>query len=356
MIEKNGLDPEQLLLDIKDTKDAYIATAHPPDLNGDNDRVKESKRLLGFIRYSKKDGCLQLTNFKSHLTRAALGLGFTTKRKKVNLAGTHGEGFKIASLVMVNKGYQVRIEASRFYWKFKYFPNNPYNLYCILSAASEKKIQKDMEKQRKDRGKGLPRGLTANIWEDVTVKIGKVYRPWSENASIKFEDFQSWLKVSLDLERPSNIIKTSHGSLILDPEFQGRLYLRDLLLEINNPLATLERKFSFAYNLVHGRVNRDRQSLSNSAEEALGFALIWKEAIQKKPDNALQKYIELLREGDRWADVNCAKDFIDEITAKAIWQFHLREDPARKRFYYDHRSGERVSNTYFVVSALVIID
>lgn len=202
----------------------------------------------------------------------------------------------------------------------------------------------------------MPRGLTANIWEDVTVKIGRVYRPWSENASIKFENFQSWLKVSLDLERPSNIIKISHGSLILDPEFQGRLYLRDLLLEINNPLTTLERKFSFAYNLVHGRVNRDRQSLSNSAEEALGFALIWKEAIQKYPDKTLQKYIELLRESDHWADVNCAKDLIDEITAKAIWQFHLREDPERKRFYYDHRSGERVSNSYFVVSALIIID
>lgn len=168
---------------------------HAPDLNGGNYRVKkDSRRLLGFIRFSKKDGSLHLTNFNSHLTREALGLGFSTKRKKVNLAGTHGEGFKVASLVMVNKGYQVRIEASRFYWKFKYLSNNPYNLYCVLTAASEKKMEKDLEKQRKDRAKGLPRGLTANIWEDVTVKVGKVYRPWSDSASIKFDDFQSWLR------------------------------------------------------------------------------------------------------------------------------------------------------------------
>ncbi len=142
------------------------------------------------------------------------------------------------------------------------------------------------------------------------------------------------------------MIRTSHGSLILDPEFQGRLYLRELLLEINNPLTAWERKFRFAYNLAYGRVNRDRQSLSSSAEEARGFALIWKEAIQKKPDDTLKEYIELLREDDHWADVNRAKDYIDEVTANAIWQYLLREDPDRKRFYYDHKSGEHVSNTY----------
>jgi hypothetical protein len=345
IIEKSELDPEQFLLHIEDTNDAYIARAEAPYVDGGSSSLKkESKRLLGFIRYSKKDGSLQLTNFRSHLTRAALGLGFTTKRKKVNLAGTHGEGFKVASLVMVNKGYQVRIEASRFYWKFRYFSNNPYNLYCELSAASEKKIEKDMEKQRKDRAKGVPRGLTANIWEDVTVKIGKVYRPWSESASIALEEFQSWLMVSLDLERPSDIIKTSRGCLILDPSFQGRIYLRALLLEINNPLAVRKRKFRFAYNLLNGRVNRDRQSLSSAAEEAQEFARIWKEAIEKSSENTLKNYIELLREDDRWADVSRAKDFIDEVTAKAIWQYLLKDDPRRRRFYYDHKSGEHVSS------------
>lgn len=345
-MDKNGLDPEHFLVDNEDSKDAYTATVRAPDLNRGNDHIKEANRLLGFLRYSKKDGSLQLTNFNSHLTREALGLGFTTKRKKLNLAGTHGEGFKVASLVMVNKGYQVRIEASRFYWKFKYFQNNPYNLYCVLSAASEKKIQKESEKQRYNRVRGLPRGITGNIWEDVTVRIGKVYRPWSESASIKFEDFQSWLKVSLDLERPSNVIKTSHGSLILDPEFQGRLYLRGLLLEINDPLTMKDRRFRFAYNLVDGKVNRDRQRLTSSAEEAQGFALIWKQAIEKKPDDTLHAYIELLREDDRWADVNGAKDCIDEVTAKAIWQYHLGEDPDRKRFYYDHKSGQHVRNIH----------
>ena len=339
------MDPENFLVDIEDSKDAYTGTVRAPDLNHGSDHLKkDTKRLLGFIRYSKKDGSLQLTNFNAHLTRAALGLGFTTKRTKANLAGTHGEGFKVAALVMVNKGYQVRIESSRFYWKFKYFPNNPYSLYCVLSAASDKKIQKDMQKQISNRAKDLPRGLTANIWEDVTVRIGKVYRPWSESASIKYADFQSWLKVSLNLERASNVIKTSHGSLILDPEFQGRLYLRDLLLEINNPLAALDRRFRFGYNLSHGRVNRDRQNLSSSAEEAQNFALIWKEAIEKKPDDTLKTYIEMLREDDRWADVNLAKDYIDEVTAKTIWQHLLSEDPERKRFYYDHKSGEYVSN------------
>jgi hypothetical protein len=83
----------------------HIAEARHPDTG----------ELLGFVRYKEKDGMLELTNFKARLSRATLDLGVTSKREKDHLAGTHGEGFKIAALVMVREGYQARLETSSYY-------------------------------------------------------------------------------------------------------------------------------------------------------------------------------------------------------------------------------------------------
>jgi hypothetical protein len=39
------------------------------------------------------------------------------------------------------------------------------------------------------------------------------------------------MKVSLDLDPPSKIIRMHHGTVILDHHFKGRIYLKALLLE-----------------------------------------------------------------------------------------------------------------------------
>jgi hypothetical protein len=85
------------------SKDAYTIEARHPDTD----------KLLGFISWD--NGTIQYTNFGAKLNRNCLNMGVSTKRDDDESAGTHGEGFKVASLVMVRKGYHVRYEASRFY-------------------------------------------------------------------------------------------------------------------------------------------------------------------------------------------------------------------------------------------------
>ena len=75
-----------------DNGGVYIAEACHPDTG----------ELLSFVHYKEKDGMLELTNFKARLSRATLDQGVTSKREKDHLAGAHGEGFKIAALVMVH--------------------------------------------------------------------------------------------------------------------------------------------------------------------------------------------------------------------------------------------------------------
>jgi hypothetical protein len=105
--------------------DVWIATAHGPD----------SREVLGFIRHIKAKGTLELTNFKAQLSRKSLDMGESSKRHENNLAGTHGEGFKLAALVMVRKNYQVRCEASKFYWSFQLGGRKKRTLYCTANSA-----------------------------------------------------------------------------------------------------------------------------------------------------------------------------------------------------------------------------
>lgn len=324
IIEVAGLKQKNFCPRVKgfDSKDTYIVEARHP----------KTKKLLGYIRF--KNGTLEFTNFKSQLGRNALSLGTTTKRNNAEVAGTHGEGFKVASLVMVRQGYQVRYEASGFYWNMRFAGTYKNMLYCFLREMEEKKLQNLKNKYYERQSKGLPRELKNNIWEDVTVKIGKVWGPGHE---IQKEDFVKWIGVSLDLNQPSRTIETQHGTLIIDESFGGKIYLKGLLLEG----ISSTKPFLFGYNFFKGQVNRDRERLSNPEEEARILSQIWAEALQSNGKDIVKKYVKMLRE-DKWADVHEVADYISEATARHIWTYLVGLDPEGKIFYHDSCNGDKV--------------
>ena len=118
-----------------------------------------------------------MTNFGAQLSRKSLDLGAISKRDKMHLAGTHGEGFKVAALVMSRHGYQVCFEASSYSWSFRFGDLDDKHLYCYLTPISEKKLKKQMKANRAETSQGFPRELEADNWEYVTVRIGRLYRP-----------------------------------------------------------------------------------------------------------------------------------------------------------------------------------
>ena len=145
-----------------DTKDIYTIEARHPDTH----------ELLGFILW--KDGTIQYSNLGAQLSQKALNFGVSTKRNDDDLAGVHGEGFKVASLVMIRRGYRVRYEASKFYWNFQFGGRDGDILYCKLTQMEGKKLEKQIAEYEAKVKSRSARELKANIWEDVTVKIGRV--------------------------------------------------------------------------------------------------------------------------------------------------------------------------------------
>lgn len=332
MLESFHVTRDQVTITIRDTAKEYIAIASTKDAS-----------IMGYIRYLDNKGQLELTNFKAKLQRNHLGFGVSSKRGQrgsaTHLAGTHGEGFKVGALVMVRKGYQVRYESSSYYWKFSLEGKVTESLYCRTTPMKEEKANRLKTDYKGKVGPGLlarDSWLKGNIWEDTTVRIGKVYGKKTSGKRVEDWIFRDWIKVALALDQPSNIFNTPFGDLILDDEYAGRVYLKGLRL-------SEEELFHFAYNLAQGTVNRDRERLIATDEEARNLAKIWGFAIKTNKDMVLPKYVQMLREESKkpCADIAGAKNLIDEETTKLIWQY-LRESEGKETFFHEKKQDSKV--------------
>jgi hypothetical protein len=307
----------------------------------------ETKLDLGFVRFSKRKGAVDITNYNAFLSGETFALGSTSKRGKENLAGHHGEGYKIAALTLLRKGYNVKIRASSCIMKFEVGKSGKKHAgeLCVrIDRAKPKPLAKQQNEAQQRKLKGLPRLLKGNIWEDVSFQISgrKPKLDWETELEVETkveeEEFMKWTKLCLQLDPPTEVITTQNGCIILDPRFFNKVFLKGILLEDSSSTAN---KFHFGYNLLRGEVDRDRQRLSSPKQQAILLAGIWSEAMEKD-SSVVAKYVNLLQLDPAPADVELSENNINESTAKKIWE-HLRaQDPQDELFYYDIRGGEQV--------------
>jgi len=306
--------------------------------------IKNAADLLGWIKFDEHTGVVEITNLRAQLARSFLDIGYSTKKDSKELAGAHGEGAKVGALVLVREGYGVIYEASGFNWRF-YFPplkdfrnNEPVSrLYCSLTVIPGKKLEAPVpEKQL--------RNLIANPGQDVTVRIGAVGPAKGPNGRpVTMDIFRSWIGVSMDLDRPSEIIETRpYGSIILDERFAGKIYLKSLHLENIEP----SKPYKHAYDFSVGVTNRDRGSMLSQRQEAKYVAWMWSDAIHRNQPQMIENYVEMITSMEvEWADVNLIASFLNERTAWRIWKFLRNQDPERELFYHGTRNADRVLYT-----------
>lgn len=100
------------------------------------------------------------------------------------------------------------------------------------------------------------------------MRIGSIES--GKGRKVTMEEFRAWIKVSLDLHRPSNAIETGAGSIILHENFRGKIFLKGLHLE-NYQSSKL---FKYGYNFANGSVDRDRKKMANAYQEAYDLATL----------------------------------------------------------------------------------
>lgn len=326
IIASFNLEPRHFRPELKRTaSQIQISVFLPAPL----EQSSASRQLLGYILFKKKAGSIELTNFKAELKMEHLLLGTTTKRGEERFAGCHGEGFKIAALVIRRNEHAVRFASKSYYWNFRFSGRYGTNFVCALSQAKPTTIQKKKDNYDKKASAGARQGLTSNIWEDVTVRISKARG--EEGQKIYEENFLSWLGVTLDINGPNaaDIVQTMHGDLILDQQFSGRIYLKGLLVPGRGDDA---RPYIFGYNFHQGQINRDRERLRSAQEEAKMLANIWEKSMIVRGDDIMDHYIRLFHDHEQCLDINMIESNISMSAATFIWN-RLRTSHPHAFFY-----------------------
>lgn len=267
---------------------------------------------------------MELTNFRAQITRHNLELGGSTKRGNDAVAGTHGEGLKVAALVLRRAHHRVRLTSKSYNWTFGLRGRND-TLYCRLSSVSERQIRLTQK---------ISGSLKADPAEDVCILID---RGRKGGRVVAEGDFRKWIKVTLDIIRPTDpndIVETPHGDLILNKNFAGKMYLKGLLLPNGGSSITRQKA---GYNLFDGHTNRDRERLKNEDQEAEMLMHIWEHSIDIGGERIAQTYIDLLQDHHDCVDVSRADHLISQKTAVTIWGRLKTEGVAK--FYYDREDS-----------------
>lgn len=292
------------------------------------------RELLGFIRFNRKAGSLELTNFNARLELRNLSLGGTSKSGKENQAGIHGEGFKLAALVMRRQNLSVRLSASSFYWNFTFRGKTRDRFYCNLTQPRTDTLAKMKAAASVEQNQGRPRSLKANIWEDVTVTIGR----GRGSCKIAEEDFRSWTTCAVDLCGPEEgtTVHTDKGDLILDKSFAGKVYLKGLHVANVSPSGV---PYTYSYNFLKGSINRDRERLTHPNEEAKMLAGIWETAMVKLGDVITHRYRELF-DKEHCPDVSFGETSLSKHAATLLSDYMKRSSPGT--FFYPKESAESI--------------
>lgn len=296
----------------------------------------DRSELLGFIRFNEKNGSVELVNFQAELKRSYMTLGGSTKKGHEEFAGHHGEGLKLAAMVLRREGHSVRLGACAYYWNFRFRGHGRSILCCRLSRANAEVIEKKKREHAFRSAKPkFKRGLTINIWEDVFVRIGKAKK--DPESKISKDQFRTWLTVAIELNPPlpEEIIRTPAGDLILNQRFAGHVYVKGLL--VMGTKAT----YIYGYNFSHGMLNRDRDRFVNSSEEGKLLTAVWEQAILFHGPRLAAAYLKLFEDDEATTEASLTGKNLSKSAVESIWDELKRSQPGAF-FYVENEVSESV--------------
>lgn len=194
--------------------------------------------------YDSKKKELTITSPKSWLDRSTLLLGSSSKTDVSETIGQFGEGYKLASLVLLREGLSLRIENENYneVWIPELKPSKRFNGVAILQFSIDGRI-KHKHTVTKDL-KFVVSNISKAVWEE-------------------YKEF------NLSLTDVGEIIETQNGSVLLEDKFRERIYVNGLYV------ASME-DLRYGYNFLPAQLplDRDRRVLP-SFNTLTAIANLW---------------------------------------------------------------------------------
>ncbi|KAF7554472.1 hypothetical protein G7Z17_g2893 [Cylindrodendrum hubeiense] len=325
-----------------------------------------TQEYLGYIRFSGCDGkgTVDISNREATLQPWHLDIGGTSKAADSNQAGAHGEGLKVALLVLQRgqQNHSIRCLTGGFTWHFNFTIGG--KLVARLRRIADSKIRQAVENsQQLFKNSQIPCEISPP--KDVQFIIGINTMGRDERGSrqsrdpVRLEEFNLWCKAALFLQDvpDDGILRSNRGDLITTPQLCGNLYLKGLLLKESKPLSSASmtgKKLKFGYNFRDGSTNRERQFIGEAVEECRAILNIWDRVLANKPEY-VRHLDEILRSfKPEYAEVWAASRTMKSTTAVQLKR-HLFSDT--KKWYYSAnennkelgRKGVELPNSYWEV-------
>lgn len=257
--------------------------------NALDEEVRDSSNTM-FFSYDRENEKLTIGNKHSELDIKSLLLGNTSKNDNPETIGKHGEGYKIATVVLLRCGKQIS-----------------FNNYCRREVWRPRLVR-----SRKYDGMLVPTFFveTAAVWEKVPEHSLLI-----EIAGVTAEEYEQIKQSNLHLQKYEKVT-TMYGEILTEKRFAGKVYVGGLYI-CEEP--ELDIGVNFKPNFV--RLERDRSMVDSFDIQWYASRMVEtsgdKEQIKKSMDSYSGKFIycECVPESLK---NEIAEDFINENGAKAV--------------------------------------
>ncbi|KAM5351268.1 hypothetical protein ACJ41O_003991 [Fusarium nematophilum] len=316
---------------------------------GPSTRPDVKKNWMGYVRFRGRDGVgtVEVVNRLACLETWHLDMGGTSKANDVSQAGEHGEGLKIALLVLQRRGQNHSVCCYSGGVRLDFNFTTQGRLVARLVRMGPKRTLALRSQASSMFKEGLV-PFEPDAGRDLRFVIGELGPGRDEEGKevkrqpVTLEEFEHWCKTAIFFQDipEGGMTLTPCGDLITDPSFCGKLYLRSLLLNESRGSSSASitgKPLKYGYSFKDGRTNRERQYLSSPAEECRAIFAIWNRALQVRPE-LVGSLSDMLNCSDReYADVAMAKEVMEGTT---VWRLkeHLFSD--RSKWYRSVREKD----------------
>lgn len=253
-----------------------------------------------FFNYDADNQVLTIGNKRSVLEAKTLLLGNSTKAQDKNTIGQFGEGYKIASLVLVRNNKKVTFYnyGAREVWRPRFSRSQKYKTTILVFDVDRKYVWSSVPNN------------------DLTITI----------EGITPEEYEDILESNLhlqDLDDTSNeVIQTEFGRILLNNKYASKVYVHGLYVCANTDLA-----YGYDFKPEYLSLGRDRALVDN-------FNLYWLTSRTWRSTGRSDLVHELVKKGT--SDVK----YINEMTYDNNTQYRqiAQDSYAKFRIAYGEKA------------------
>lgn len=179
------------------------------------------------FNYDEETEILRIGNRKGKLETRTLLLGTSTKRNDKNTIGQHGEGYKVATTVLLREGYDFKIYnySSKEVWVAKVIKSRRYGQDIGVFDVEKTKMRADSD-------------------NSIVFEVSGVSK--EDYEAIKESNL--WLQ---DIDLSDQVVSEGYGRVLLDKKYSGKVFVRGLYV-CTKPYMT------YGFDLEPHLVNLDR--------------------------------------------------------------------------------------------------